>query len=184
MGTPRLRLLYHWKGYALYWIFFSFSRCFLTTSPFLWPARILWCANVQVFFWCQVSVLDVDICGPSMPRIMGLEGEQVWHYQHSHCLSVYSAKRLVSVHLLMHFSKCMRIVSDLLLSMWPVSGFIMALQYILVCCKLLYLGIICAGSKLSLQLTVKLANALSVLTLLFWWQEEHPDCRNVAWTIQ
>jgi len=24
-----------------------------------------------------VSVLDVDICGPSMPRIMGLEGEQV-----------------------------------------------------------------------------------------------------------
>ena len=112
MGTPRLRLLYHWKGYALYWIFFSFSRCFLTTSPFLWPARILWCANVQVFFWCQVSVLDVDICGPSMPRIMGLEGEQVWHYQHSHCLSVYSAKCLVSVHLLMHFAKCMRIASD------------------------------------------------------------------------
>lgn len=25
----------------------------------------------------QVSVLDVDICGPSIPRIMGLEGEQV-----------------------------------------------------------------------------------------------------------
>lgn len=25
----------------------------------------------------QVSVLDVDICGPSIPRMMGLEGEQV-----------------------------------------------------------------------------------------------------------
>jgi len=36
-----------------------FGRCW--TSPFDW----------------QVSVLDVDICGPSMPRIMGLEGEQV-----------------------------------------------------------------------------------------------------------
>ena len=25
----------------------------------------------------QVSLLDVDICGPSIPRIVGLEGEQV-----------------------------------------------------------------------------------------------------------
>ena len=25
----------------------------------------------------QVAVLDIDICGPSIPRIMGLEGEQV-----------------------------------------------------------------------------------------------------------
>ena len=25
----------------------------------------------------QVAVLDVDICGPSIPRVMGLEGEQV-----------------------------------------------------------------------------------------------------------
>lgn len=25
----------------------------------------------------QVALLDVDICGPSIPRIMGLEGEQV-----------------------------------------------------------------------------------------------------------
>jgi len=31
----------------------------------------------DVVFDEQVSVLDVDICGPSMPRIMGLEGEQV-----------------------------------------------------------------------------------------------------------
>lgn len=27
----------------------------------------------------QVALLDVDICGPSIPRIMGLEGEQVSH---------------------------------------------------------------------------------------------------------
>ena len=25
----------------------------------------------------QVAVLDVDICGPSIPKVMGLEGEQV-----------------------------------------------------------------------------------------------------------
>ena len=25
----------------------------------------------------QVALLDVDICGPSIPKIMGLEGEQV-----------------------------------------------------------------------------------------------------------
>jgi len=35
-------------------------------------------AKIKLFlFHCQVSVLDVDICGPSIPRIMGLEGEQV-----------------------------------------------------------------------------------------------------------
>ena len=29
--------------------------------------------------WCllQVALLDIDICGPSIPRLMGLEGEQV-----------------------------------------------------------------------------------------------------------
>ena len=27
---------------------------------------------------CQVGVLDTDICGPSIPRIMGAEGEQVF----------------------------------------------------------------------------------------------------------
>jgi len=32
-----------------------------------------------MFISKQVSVLDVDICGPSIPRIMGLEGEQVLH---------------------------------------------------------------------------------------------------------
>ena len=25
----------------------------------------------------QVAVLDIDICGPSIPRLMGCEGEQV-----------------------------------------------------------------------------------------------------------
>lgn len=25
----------------------------------------------------QVAIMDVDICGPSGPRIMGVEGEQV-----------------------------------------------------------------------------------------------------------
>uniref|UniRef100_A0A3Q3B4M0 NUBP iron-sulfur cluster assembly factor 1, cytosolic n=1 Tax=Kryptolebias marmoratus TaxID=37003 RepID=A0A3Q3B4M0_KRYMA len=29
----------------------------------------------------EVALLDVDICGPSIPRIMGLEGEQVRHAQ-------------------------------------------------------------------------------------------------------
>lgn len=25
----------------------------------------------------QIAVLDVDICGPSIPKVMGIEGEQV-----------------------------------------------------------------------------------------------------------
>lgn len=29
------------------------------------------------FFMFQIAVLDVDICGPSIPKVMGLEGEQV-----------------------------------------------------------------------------------------------------------
>lgn len=28
-------------------------------------------------FSVQVAVLDVDVCGPSIPVVMGLEGEQV-----------------------------------------------------------------------------------------------------------
>jgi Mrp family chromosome partitioning ATPase len=28
----------------------------------------------------NVGVLDIDICGPSLPRIFGVEGEQVWTY--------------------------------------------------------------------------------------------------------
>ena len=27
----------------------------------------------------QVGLLDVDICGPSIPRVVGVEGEQVHH---------------------------------------------------------------------------------------------------------
>lgn len=30
--------------------------------------------NIRIF---QIAVLDVDICGPSIPKVMGLEGEQV-----------------------------------------------------------------------------------------------------------
>lgn len=29
------------------------------------------------YFMFQIAVLDVDICGPSIPKVMGLEGEQV-----------------------------------------------------------------------------------------------------------
>ncbi len=46
----------------------------------------------------QVAVLDVDVCGPSIPLVMGLEGEQVhnsgsgWSpvvrtYVRMHCLN-------------------------------------------------------------------------------------------------
>lgn len=33
---------------------------------------VLWCLLIP-----QVALLDIDICGPSIPKIMGLEGEQV-----------------------------------------------------------------------------------------------------------
>jgi len=32
---------------------------------------------MHCFFMFQIAVLDVDICGPSIPKVMGLEGEQV-----------------------------------------------------------------------------------------------------------
>jgi len=35
----------------------------------------LW--NSLDLVYLQVAVLDVDICGPSMPKILGVEGEQV-----------------------------------------------------------------------------------------------------------
>ena len=31
----------------------------------------------ELYVYIQVGVLDIDICGPSIPRVMGLEGEQV-----------------------------------------------------------------------------------------------------------
>ena len=33
--------------------------------------------NSYIFYEFQIAVLDVDICGPSIPKVMGLEGEQV-----------------------------------------------------------------------------------------------------------
>lgn len=35
------------------------------------------CIPTLCFFMFQIAVLDVDICGPSIPKVMGLEGEQV-----------------------------------------------------------------------------------------------------------
>lgn len=35
------------------------------------------CTATVTSVLCQVALLDIDICGPSIPRIMGLEGEQV-----------------------------------------------------------------------------------------------------------
>ena len=32
---------------------------------------------MHYYFTFQIAVLDVDICGPSIPKVMGLEGEQV-----------------------------------------------------------------------------------------------------------
>lgn len=32
---------------------------------------------MHYYFMFQIAVLDVDICGPSIPKVMGLEGEQV-----------------------------------------------------------------------------------------------------------
>jgi len=30
-----------------------------------------------LFVYVQVAILDIDICGPSIPRVMGVLGEQV-----------------------------------------------------------------------------------------------------------
>ena len=43
-------------------------------------SRALLCRRVSTGLRCfvfQVALLDVDICGPSIPKMMGLEGEQV-----------------------------------------------------------------------------------------------------------
>jgi len=42
---------------------------------------------------CQVGVLDVDLCGPSLPRVFGAEGEQV-HQSGSGWSPVYVAENL------------------------------------------------------------------------------------------
>ncbi len=30
-----------------------------------------------VLCWAQVGLLDIDICGPSVPKMMGLEGQEI-----------------------------------------------------------------------------------------------------------
>jgi Mrp family chromosome partitioning ATPase len=35
--------------------------------------------EASIAFLLQVGLLDIDICGPSMPRMLGLEGEEVHH---------------------------------------------------------------------------------------------------------
>lgn len=39
--------------------------------------RMFSCVTALVSACFQVALLDIDICGPSIPKIMGLEGEQV-----------------------------------------------------------------------------------------------------------
>ncbi|KAG9334913.1 hypothetical protein JZ751_006310 [Albula glossodonta] len=51
-------------------------------SPRTWPGQRCLCRGLlscqaERLIKSQVALLDVDICGPSIPRIMGLEGEQV-----------------------------------------------------------------------------------------------------------
>lgn len=43
----------------------------LVTSPF--KATMFFSLKITA----QIGLLDIDICGPSMPRIMGLKGQQV-----------------------------------------------------------------------------------------------------------
>ncbi len=33
--------------------------------------------DIGIVLYVQVGVLDIDICGPSIPKVMGVEGEQV-----------------------------------------------------------------------------------------------------------
>ena len=65
----------------------SSTQFFFTFSPpsFSWkpvPSRLctsggLYIGLHHVSSFPQVALLDIDICGPSIPKIMGLEGEQV-----------------------------------------------------------------------------------------------------------
>lgn len=48
------------------WILTNLKTSSLTNSK---------ASSLAIIF--QVAVLDVDICGPSIPKVMGLEGEQV-----------------------------------------------------------------------------------------------------------
>jgi Mrp family chromosome partitioning ATPase len=45
----------------------------------------MWCVGMGatliscfcLYVYVQVAILDIDICGPSIPRVMGVMGEQV-----------------------------------------------------------------------------------------------------------
>lgn len=47
------------------------------------------------WFVFQVALLDIDICGPSIPKMMGLEGEQV-----SECSSMFFKGSLLNFSLM------------------------------------------------------------------------------------
>ena len=42
----------------------------------------------------EVGLLDIDICGPSIPRMLGLEGEEVHQDEHGGLIPVYKADNL------------------------------------------------------------------------------------------
>lgn len=61
----------------------GFSPPSFSSDPVPIPAVRIWrivCSVMSLFrslLVPQVALLDIDICGPSIPKIMGLEGEQV-----------------------------------------------------------------------------------------------------------
>lgn len=62
---------------------FLFSPPSFSSNPDPLPTVCVWriVLPVMLQLWSllvpQVALLDIDICGPSIPKIMGLEGEQV-----------------------------------------------------------------------------------------------------------
>ena len=36
-----------------------------------------WINVLKIFVRLQVAILDIDVCGPSIPRLMGVIGEEV-----------------------------------------------------------------------------------------------------------
>ena len=63
----------------------------------------------------QVGVLDIDICGPSMPKVMGLEGEQVH-------MSGSGWSPVVSVPTSIHFLECRLFHVGTLIRAPPLGG--------------------------------------------------------------
>lgn len=62
----------------------------LSTSPNRQQASR---ANLTPLGWPQVGLLDIDICGPSIPKMMGLEGEEI-HQSNSGWSPVYVEENL------------------------------------------------------------------------------------------